>query len=68
MEFVNNLFLLPYTLLLITFKYIIAFGVYFVFRSGEKSGRVQMVEDMIDRGIVTTEDLVDKYNIEEQES
>ena len=39
-----------------------------LFCSGEKSGRVQMVEDMIDRGIVTTEDLVDKYNIEEQES
>ena len=39
--------------------------VYFSFRSGEKSGRVQMVEDMIDRGIVKTEDLIDKYNIEE---
>ena len=42
-------------------------GVYFSFRSGEKSGRVQMVEDMIDRGIVKTEDLIDKYNIEETE-
>ena len=41
--------------------------VYFCFRSGEKSGRVQMVEDMIDRGIVKTEDLIDKYNIEETE-
>ena len=41
--------------------------VYFSFRSGEKSGRVQMVEDMIDRGIVKTEDLIDKYNIEETE-
>ena len=36
--------------------------VYFSFRSGEKSGRVQMVEDMIDRGIVKTEDLIDKLN------
>jgi len=41
--------------------------VYFSFRSGEKSGSVQMVEDMIDRGIVKTEDLIDKYNIEETE-
>ena len=41
--------------------------VYFSFRSGEKSVRVQMVEDMIDRGIVKTEDLIDKYNIEETE-
>ena len=41
--------------------------VYFSFRSGETSGRVQMVEDMIDRGIVKTEDLIDKYNIEETE-
>ena len=41
--------------------------VYFSFRSGEKSGRVQMVGDMIDRGIVKTEDLIDKYNIEETE-
>ena len=54
-------------LILIHIGFIVSL-VYFVFRSGEKSGRVQMVEDMIDRGIVTTEDLVDKYNIEEQES
>ena len=32
-----------------------------------EAGRVQMVEDMIDRGIVKTEDLIDKYNIEETE-
>ncbi len=38
--------------------------VYFVFRSGEKSGRVQMVEDMLDRGLVKHKDLIDKYNIE----
>ena len=30
MELVNNLFLLPYTLLLITFKYIIAFGLWYL--------------------------------------
>ena len=43
----------------------IATMVYFVFRSGEKSGRVQMIEDLIDRDIVTTADLIDKYEIEE---
>ena len=30
MEFVNNLFLLQYTLLIITFKYIIAFGLWYL--------------------------------------
>jgi hypothetical protein len=30
MELLNNLFLLPYTLLLITFKYIIAFGLWYL--------------------------------------
>jgi len=30
MEFINDLVLLPYTLLLFTFKYIIAFGLWYV--------------------------------------
>tara|TARA_B100000900_G_C20405775_1_gene644700 strand:+ start:251 stop:421 length:171 start_codon:yes stop_codon:yes gene_type:complete len=51
-------------LILIHIVFIVAL-VYFVFRSGEKSGRVQMIEDLIDRDIVTTEDLIDKYGIEE---
>ena len=46
--------------------FIVAF-VYFSFRSGEESGRVQMVKDMIDRGIVKTEDLIDTYNLEDNE-
>ena len=50
-------------LILIHIGFIVSL-VYFVFRSGEKSGRVQMIEDLIDRDIVTTEDLIDKYNIE----
>ncbi len=51
-------------LILIHIVFIVAL-VYFVFRSGEKSGRVQMIEDLIDRDIVTTADLIDKYEIEE---
>ena len=43
----------------------IAACVYFSYRSGEKAGRVEMIEDMIDRDMITTEDLIDKYNIEE---
>ena len=39
-------------LILIHIGFIVAL-VYFVFRSGEKSGRVQMVEDMLDRGLIT---------------
>ena len=30
MELLNNLFLLPYTVLLFTFKYIIAFGLWYL--------------------------------------
>tara|TARA_B100000073_G_C23642645_1_gene537296 strand:+ start:391 stop:564 length:174 start_codon:yes stop_codon:yes gene_type:complete len=51
-------------LILIHIGFIVAL-VYTVFRSGEKSGRVQMVEDMLDRGLITEEDLVSKYNIKE---
>ena len=40
--------------------------VYFSFRAGEKNGRVEMIEDMIDRGLITTEDLIDKYNVEQE--
>ena len=43
----------------------IAACVYFSYRSGEKTGRVEMIEDLIDRDLITTEDLIDKYNIEE---
>ena len=53
-------------LILIHIGFIVAL-VYFVFRSGEKSGRVQMVEDMLDRGLITEQDLVNKYNIKEPE-
>jgi len=51
-------------LILIHIGFIVAL-VYTVFRSGEKSGRVQMVEDMLDRGLITEDDLVSKYNIKE---
>ena len=30
-----------------------------------KYGRVEMIEDLIDQDLITTEDLIDKYNIEE---
>lgn len=53
-------------LVLIHIGFIVAL-VYFVFRSGEKSGRVQMVEDMLDRGLITEQQLVNKYNIKEPE-
>tara|TARA_B100000073_G_scaffold288917_1_gene251109 strand:+ start:362 stop:535 length:174 start_codon:yes stop_codon:yes gene_type:complete len=53
-------------LILIHIGFIVAL-VYFVFRSGEKSGRVQMVEDMLDRGLITEQQLVNKYNIKEPE-
>ena len=53
-------------LVLIHIGFIVAL-VYFVFRSGEKSGRVQMVEDMLDRGLITEQQLVNKYNINEPE-
>ena len=53
-------------LILIHIGFIVSL-VYFVFRSGEKSGRVQMVEDMLDRGLITEQQLVNKYNIKEPE-
>ena len=53
-------------LILIHIGFIVAL-VYFVFRSGEKSGRVQMVEDMLDRGLITEQELVNNYNIKEPE-
>ena len=37
--------------------------VYFVFRSGEKSGRKQMVEDFLDRDLITQEKLEQVYKI-----
>jgi transcription initiation factor IIE alpha subunit len=52
-------------LILIHIGFIVAL-VYTVFRSGEKSGRVQMVEDMLDRGLITETDLVNKYNIKDK--
>ena len=59
----RGLYRMSTELILIHFIFIVTM-VYCVFRSGEKSGRVQMVEDLIDRGLVKTEDLIDKYNIE----
>ena len=53
-------------LILIHIGFIVSL-VYFVFRSGEKSGRVQMVEDMLDRGLITEQQLVNNYNIKEPE-
>lgn len=53
-------------LILIHIGFIVAL-VWTVFRSGERSGRVQMVEDMLDRCLITQEDLVSKYNIKESD-
>ncbi len=53
-------------LILIHLVFIVAL-VYCVFRSGERSGRVQMVEDMLDRGLITQDQLMNKYNIKEPE-
>ncbi len=36
---------------------------YFSFRSGQKSGRSEMVVDLIDRNIVTVETLKKEYEI-----
>lgn len=47
-------------LVLIHIAYVIAL-VYLVFRSGEKNGRKQMVEDFIDRGITTEKKLEKIY-------
>ena len=48
-------------LILIHIGYVIAL-VYFVFRSGEKNGRRQMVEDFLDRGLISQEKLLDYRN------
>ena len=37
--------------------------VYFSYRSGQKSGRSEMVVDLIDRNIVTVETLKKEYEI-----
>jgi len=49
-------------LILIHLGYVIAL-VYFVFRSGEKNGRRQMVEDFLDRGLISQEKLEKVYRI-----
>ena len=49
-------------LILIHLGYVIAL-VYFVFRSGEKNGRRQMVEDFLDRGLISREKLEKVYRI-----
>lgn len=37
--------------------------VFFSYRSGEKNGRVQMIEDMLDRNLITTKELHKAYDI-----
>lgn len=37
--------------------------VYFSYRSGQKTGRSQMVTDMLDRNLVTVEKLKNEYEI-----
>ncbi len=49
-------------LIIIHIAYVVAL-VYFVFRSGEKSGRKQMVEDFLDRGLISEEKLEKIYKI-----
>ncbi len=49
-------------LIIIHIAYVVAL-VYFVFRSGEKNGRKQMVEDFLDRGLITEEKLEKIYKI-----
>jgi len=49
-------------LIIIHIAYVVAL-VYFVFSSGEKSGRKQMVEDFLDRGLITEEKLEKIYKI-----
>jgi len=38
--------------------------VYFSYKSGEKQGRVQMINDMIDRKIITISKLKSTYEID----
>ncbi len=49
-------------LIIIHIAYVVAL-VYFVFRSGEKNGRKQMVEDFLDRGLISEEKLEKIYKI-----
>lgn len=49
-------------LVIIHIAYIIGL-VYFVFRSGEKNGRRQMVEDFLDRDLITQDKLEQVYKI-----
>ena len=37
--------------------------VFFSYRSAEKNGRVQMIEDMLDRNLITTKELHKAYDI-----
>jgi len=50
------------SLILIHLVFIVAL-VWFVFRSGEKSGRSQMVLDFLDRGLVNKKDLIQHYDL-----
>jgi len=47
---------------LIQMLFIIA-CVYFSFRSGQKSGRSEMVVDLLDRKMITKEKLIKEYEI-----
>lgn len=49
-------------LVIIHIAYIIGL-VYFVYRSGEKNGRRQMVEDFLDRDLITQDKLEQVYKI-----
>jgi len=49
-------------LIIIHIAYVVGL-VYFVFRSGQKSGRKQMVEDFLDRGLISEEKLEKIYKI-----
>ena len=49
-------------LVIVHIAYIIGL-VYFVFRSGEKNGRRQMVEDFLDRDLITQDKLEQVYKI-----
>jgi len=49
-------------LVIVHIAYIIGL-VYFVYRSGEKNGRRQMVEDFLDRDLITQDKLEQVYKI-----
>ena len=54
------------TLILIHIGYIVAL-VYFVFRSGYKSGRKALCEELLDAELVTTKKLIEHYAPKETE-